>query len=374
MRTILGLVAAALAAQLCLSSVLFAQLSEEAMLAEGMNQFLKGKYYFATTWLERVLRDNPSPHQRREVLVLISKAYARSGRTQKAADNLQTLLKDFPDAAASLEPELLALAGSGSRGPTSPSAPSARPLQPAAPLHGSAKASAAPETAVTAPPLAEKGLRHPVSGPVAGTASLPTPPADGNFAAKISSGTAGEAIPEPVSVHRASQAPALPGPEKHAVAADRAGESYTVIAGETVNRKKMGVLRDRLKAAGLQPIVRETHKEMDVYRLLEKCFAGRMSAESRLNLVSRQIRDAFIISDGGSYCVVAGSLMSAEAARQAQKRLAQTGLTADIAKFRVTLPVWQVSAGQYSDARIAEQAAKSLSAQGIAATIDKIKN
>jgi hypothetical protein len=168
-----------------------------------------------------------------------------------------------------------------------------------------------------------------------------------------------------------AQPPSLPKAPEQSVAANATRQSYTVIAGETVNRKKMGIIRNKLKSAGLQPVVSEKSKEMEVFRLLERCFNNKTSAENRLSLVSRQIKDAFVISDGGSFCVVAGSLMSEKAALQAQTQLAQTGLPADIVKYRVLLPVWRISAGQYTDVRDAEQAAKYLAAQGIAATIDK---
>lgn len=91
----------------------FAQTESEAMLVQARQHFEKGEYYFATTWFERFLKSNPSSPQRKDVLLLMSKAYLASGREEKAAKTLATLIKDYPDAANSLDPQLLKLAKEG---------------------------------------------------------------------------------------------------------------------------------------------------------------------------------------------------------------------------------------------------------------------
>jgi len=81
------------------------QADESSMLENGRSHFQSGEYYFATTWLERILKNYPATPHRKEVLLMITRAYARSGRNDKAVDYLTMLRKEFPEAAASFESE-----------------------------------------------------------------------------------------------------------------------------------------------------------------------------------------------------------------------------------------------------------------------------
>ena len=100
----------AVLALLLLSFHCYGQTEDEAMLAQAREHLSNRKYYFASTWLERLLRDHPATPQRKEALLLIIKVYDLSGRNEKAVPYVRALVKEFPKAAASLDPELLDLA------------------------------------------------------------------------------------------------------------------------------------------------------------------------------------------------------------------------------------------------------------------------
>jgi hypothetical protein len=88
-----------------------AQTSEASMLEQAKLQFSAGEYYFATNWLEKILKFYPATPHREEVLVMMSKAYASTARDEKAIQALRTLLKDYPKAAATLDPKLVKMSG-----------------------------------------------------------------------------------------------------------------------------------------------------------------------------------------------------------------------------------------------------------------------
>ena len=70
-----------------------AQTDEASMLEQAKEHYRAKNYYFACTWLERVLKEYPATSRREEVLSMISKSYALTGRDEKAAEALHTLLK-----------------------------------------------------------------------------------------------------------------------------------------------------------------------------------------------------------------------------------------------------------------------------------------
>ena len=91
--------------------VSYAQTNETTMLKQAREQYLTGNYYFATTWMERILKEYPSTSKREEILVLLLKAYASTGRDAKAAQTLDTLVKQNPKAVDTLDPNILKAAG-----------------------------------------------------------------------------------------------------------------------------------------------------------------------------------------------------------------------------------------------------------------------
>jgi outer membrane protein OmpA-like peptidoglycan-associated protein len=139
-----------------------------------------------------------------------------------------------------------------------------------------------------------------------------------------------------------------------------------------VNRKQLAPLLNKLKAAGRQTAVREETRETEVYRLTSECYKEMKSALKRQSELDRQHRSSFVIPDGDEWCVIVGSYLTEETARQEQKKLAARKFPVKIVKARVPLPVWRITSGHYADMSQAEEAAKILAELGIETSVVKV--
>jgi hypothetical protein len=388
LRTLRNITLSALLALLLFSCACYAQTGEDDMLELARTHFNSGNYYFATTWLGRILTTYPASPHRKEVLLMISKAYTLSGREEKAVPYLHKLLDEFPETATKLDPQLLKLAQSGEPARpaaiVSPSPPQSPPAEKT--TDPAIKASAVPATPVlpkTAPAL---GPAEPVSTPTAAPAPAVTAEkATGGSAVVKPSETAERISPSPQEQSppatkltppdtTAGQLLAVTAAQPSAAAtlqprSEGVEQVYYVLAGETINRHKIEPLLKKLKEAGLQPIIREETKSREVFRLVADCYADRISAEKRLPQISRMTRSSFLIRDENTYCIVAGSLSSEKAALQEQKRMEGKGLQVEIARYKVPLTVWQVIIGRFTHPPDAEKVVNTLAARGVAATV-----
>lgn len=120
------------------ASVAYAKTDEATMLEQGTKQYQAGNYYYASTWLERLLKQYPRSAQRQEVLLMLANSYCLSGRDERALGTLRTLLKENPKAAQTLDPKLAQLLAAAQ----SPTAPAAAPSA-AAPAPGNEPATVA---------------------------------------------------------------------------------------------------------------------------------------------------------------------------------------------------------------------------------------
>lgn len=177
------------------------------------------------------------------------------------------------------------------------------------------------------------------------------------------SAPAAESTPSPVPVKTGIL------PDKAAPAATpraKSNERIVLVVGESVNRKKLDAVVKKVRAAGLKPDVAATTKPVEVFRLVVARYAETKPAELRRAQVALHTKDAFIVRDGDSYCVVACSLMSEESARREQKRLATKGLEGlQIVRTMVPLKVWRVTAECNADVRQALKLIQTLTKRGI---------
>jgi hypothetical protein len=141
----------------------YAKTEEGRMLTQAREQYQAGNYYFASTWMERLLKEYPTTSQRQEVLLLLAKSYASTGRDAKAVATLRELLKDFPKAAETLDPKLLKLVDMGDPSHTEYSLADVQdaPVEPVP--AASVAAPVAPKVAVAAVPVVAP---VPVAAPV----------------------------------------------------------------------------------------------------------------------------------------------------------------------------------------------------------------
>ena len=89
---------------------LHAQTSEDEMMKLASQHFADGNYYFASTWLERLLKQHPATGHRREALLLLVKSCALTERDEKTTRYRDVMLQEYPQEGISLNVELSRLA------------------------------------------------------------------------------------------------------------------------------------------------------------------------------------------------------------------------------------------------------------------------
>jgi hypothetical protein len=341
--------------------------SEGEMLAAARDHFNGGRYYFATTWLERILKSYPASANRKEVLTMAVKAYALSGREDRAAPYLTVLAGDFPGSAKGVDLGQLkaaylrsaslpatAVADTPEQIPAAippamavPPAPVATTLPPAAPPRRvAAESTVFPVMADSAPPAKSAASMQPAVSPNT-SAPLQTPPA-----API--------VPRQAdTLENATTAPPVGGKV----------QGYCAVAGESSSRHKIDALAQKLRRAGLQAQLRETTRDREVYRLIIACSDNRDTLEQQLAVISRKHRDAFIFRDEQAACIAVGSFFSEKAAAQGEKLLTAKGLHGKISRYTTPLTVWQAIAGCFPREEDGAARIKQLAARGVAATL-----
>ena len=216
----------------------YAKPTEESMLERAREQYRAGNYYFASTWMERILRDYPASSHREEVLSMIYRAFTSTGRDAKAAQALGTLQREYPKTAESLAPKSV-VAAEGHPAPAAPERADASP----------ARAEPAPKTAAPAPAVPSvPAVAVPVAAAPAAirAAKLPTP---------LAPFTPAAALPAVNDVAKPAQTHLVPVPTP---AVQPAPEPVTapVTATATVRDAARPVLGDAAR-----PIVRDAAKQ-----------------------------------------------------------------------------------------------------------------
>ena len=89
----------------------YAITDEATMLQQAREQYQEGNYYFASTWIERVLKEYPATAGREQLLLMLLKSYISTGRTAKATAVVNTLRQEYPTTADSLDADTLKKSG-----------------------------------------------------------------------------------------------------------------------------------------------------------------------------------------------------------------------------------------------------------------------
>ena len=132
----------------------------------------------------------------------------------------------------------------------------------------------------------------------------------------------------------------------------------SLYVGTFVVPKNMEAAKERVRNAGLKPIVRETRSRVKMHRLHVGNYDSSSSAKSVYRKLIRAGFDSFIIKSGpGNYAVYAGSFFTESKAREYADRLAasDSGFIGELTDARVELPNWTVWAGTYDNAAAVEK-------------------
>lgn len=397
----------------CCPLMSHAQPDEAAMLATAKGHFQDGGYYYASTWLERILRNSPKTAQREEILVMLAKSYAATGREEKAARAVRTLLKDYPQAAAKLDQDMLKLAQesyaetpplaasqaaeASAPAPVASAVPAASataqlteavtppsagaikaPVAVAvtAPAQSAASGQAIPDVAkqnvapaaatvpdeVKAPVKAEAPVKADVAAPAVAIAATP------GVAETAKPAVALVATPAVVQVAVAPSAPA--SPVVVPVDALNAGETetacrdnsatvpgtYAIELGEFIGKNSLVRAKKAVKKAGLVPVVAQGRQKVAVMlRILMGEYHDEAAAKKMLNKLRKAGAECFMLKDKGrTFRVYAGSYFEHQAALDEQKRLLAQGLDSELREATVTVSTYLIDAGCFPT----DQAAK----------------
>lgn len=284
------------------------------------------------------------------------KAEAQKEPVPKAAPSNDAAKKPEPAPAKAAKPA-----------PAPQAVAKAAPAKPApAPAADKAKAEAAKKAEPTAKPTANKGAKP-----------------EAAVAAKAAAGASGKKKPAPAEpVAAAAKAGDTKGavatarkekPKAAAVAKSTATVSkvaatgpYTLRIGEYVVPSAMDKDKDRVRNAGLTPVVREGSKKKEpMVRLLLTEAADQEGARRELARLKDATVEGFILNEGGTYRVYAGSYFVAERARREQARLASLGIKVTLRKASVSVPTLVLTTGTYETKDEALKVAAALKKAGL---------
>lgn len=366
-----------------------AQPDEAAMMATAKGHFQDGGYYYASTWLERILKNWPKTGQREEALVMLVKSYAATGREEKAARTVKTLLKEYPQTAAKLDPEMLKLAQEtyAEAPPAFQAAEAPAPAPVAQAVSETAKvaeAAVAPAAAgiktavavaVPAPAQPAASAQAVAEAPKQTASTESTEPAVAKLPDEAKTPVAAQASAKPdVATPAAAQVPtAASVPAKPVilpVAAASAAETetacrdnsatapgtYAIELGEFIGKNSLVRAKKAVKKAGLVPVVAQGRQKVEVMlRILMGEYRDEGAAKKMLNKLRKAGAEHFMLKDKGStFRVYAGSYFEHQAALDEQKRLLAQGLDSELREATVTVSTYLIDAGCFPT----DQAAK----------------
>lgn len=142
----------------------------------------------------------------------------------------------------------------------------------------------------------------------------------------------------------------------------------SLYVGTFVVPKHMEAAKDRVRKAGLKPVVRETRSMVKMHRLHVGNYNSSSAAKSVYRKLIKAGFDAFIIKAGpGNYQVYAGSFFTETKAREYRDRLfsSDSGFLGELTDTRVELPNWTVWAGTYESATAVEAPLEAILKSGI---------
>jgi hypothetical protein len=381
--------------------------AEEKTLKEARIDVKTGFYHLATVRLESLLKEYPESEHRSEMLQLIIKSYVLSKREQEAIPYIRIFLKEFPNESGSLDPKYLSLLSAlpeakaaepvpEAAAPPSPPGAVVEKAPPASEVKVTPEEKETPATGIEAPPVQEPAGSELAGKPQAQPEEKveeKAPQAVSSPAVEPASGQKDEApskevkeTPPPVVSEEPKAIetkPVVTPPESPikepptggvapAVEIERI-DYYTLSAGETNDRRELSRLEKRLRAAGLQPIVREEKRIVVMHRLVTGCYSTGNEALKHRRELAAVSKDAFVFREGSSACVATGSYKVKETAERERKTLAGKGIAARIAPADINLPYWSIAAGKFPDAAAAEKTMQRVSGGGLKLVVQPVK-
>lgn len=388
----------------CFPFASYAQQDEAAMMATAQKHYQEAGYYYATTWLERIIKNWPNTPRRQEVLLMMVKAYAATGREGKALATVKTLQRDFPRYAEKLDPGTLefvqglearevapyasiepldqpdtsAAAGVPVPAPVPATPEAAEPATDATAFPSSPAPAVDAEPSPAAPPVAQvppvpaEPAAAPVEAEAAPVEAEAAPPVRAEVTAPP---VAAAAEPPPATVDAAAPLSelndAVTAPKRAEASLDdsKAGSdgTYTLELGEYVGKITLAGAKRLVKKAGLTPLVVPGPKRTEMMlRILVGEFTDQESAKQLQKKLDRIRASHFILKDQhGIYRVFAGSYSDHAAAVTEQKRLTARRIGSELREVTVPVPTFLLTAGRFPDEKSASDKLAELEQLGL---------
>ena len=348
-----------------------AETDEVTMMEQAKRHLSAGKLYFATSWLEKILKYHPKSPNREEVLLLLSKTYAASERYDKAAITLRTLLKEYPNEATSLDSKLLKLAEFGPQ-PEPASSVVATPFTQAKPAEKKSASSPVAELVKTPSKATRIDKNVPKSAaapliqstptvikPMAATALLPTP---------------AESTTKNITISPAAE-PAMPNFDNVQLAGKPSKTTeiltYTLDIGAYADKSGMIDIMSKIYKTGLSTSLEQgLKKDQPIIRL----YIGEFSDQESVRKEQEKLRNAniesyFLMSGSNKLQVFVGVYLDQDLASKELQRLSNLGISLSLKRTVVSIPTLLLSAGNFKTRELALDMAVELEKQGVKSSV-----
>jgi cell division septation protein DedD len=174
--------------------------------------------------------------------------------------------------------------------------------------------------------------------------------------------SAKDGLKKPVSVGQAKPKPVVK-------AKKAAPGSWSLVVGNYVLEEALSADMGRVRKAGFEPIIKPAaRKKTTMNRLFVSEFNDRAAAQPTLEKLKRHTSDAFVIDQGGSFAVYAGSYLQSESARSEKERLKAAGFPVTVKRSDILIPSQSLSVGPFNSKKAADAALGKLKSTGIKAT------
>jgi outer membrane protein len=146
---------------------------------------------------------------------------------------------------------------------------------------------------------------------------------------------------------------------------------FTISIGEYGERSAMTDAIEKIKRAGLTPLVKQGPiKTETVHLLFVTDYEGEKAAQQEVDRLHSVYADGFFVKGKeGKFTVYAGSYRDRKQAVMEQKRLAAHGIESYLKNDTVSLPTYVLTVGSFASPQEAEKPAKILEKQGLKAAV-----
>ncbi|WP_246125909.1 TolC family protein [Geobacter argillaceus] len=147
--------------------------------------------------------------------------------------------------------------------------------------------------------------------------------------------------------------------------------SYTLMIGEYAGKPAMADAKNKIKSAGLSPLVKPgPKKKVSMIRLLIGGFPDQKSARKELSRLRNITADCFILMDENrQYRLYAGTYRDEKGAAQEQARLAAHGIRSSRETAIISVSTLLLTAGSYPTREAALKGAARLEGQGVPSVV-----